>query len=237
MSSVNCIIKDQNRNLLRLIIMLLSSKKELQNKNIRKKNILISVSGIDSQKLETARLILYIFNQYCSCEKHELNIGDYLKLTNRELKNRQPLREVVKIARNIEIVYYDNDSKIKREKLFKKCDLSAGVVCFEPGSFFASKLSSRAKNHVEIPMYEFIYWSVDYRHHLRNKIRLIVMFYLCHECSEITNDELEIHFDEFEKQIKELIHDSFDDNRLTFNRWIRETMKDYQRERYTNLKR
>lgn len=236
MSSVNCIILDQNRNLLRLILLILSSKKDLQIKNIRKKNLLTSISGIDSQELETARLVLYLFNQYCSNSKHELTIDDYLKLTNRKLKNRQPLREAIRIARNIEIVYYDNDSRIKKEKLFKKCDLSAGVVCFEPGSFFASKLSLRAKNHVEIPTYEFIYWSVDYRQHLRNKIRLIVMCYLCQECFEITKDDFEIHFNEFEKQIKELIHDSFDDHRMTFNRWIRETMKEYQLQRYSNPK-
>ena len=164
--------------MLRLVLSVLSTQKEIQD--IKKtKNTLILISNIHLLELEITKLLLYIFENYCSNSNTEPRLDDYLDLTGRELHNPQSIRRAVKSLRKVKIQYYNNNFKITEEFLFKHIQLTKGIIKYEINTFFRSKLSSKGYGHVDIFIPDYVFKEKSFRCHYKNRVRLAILVFLC----------------------------------------------------------
>lgn len=170
----NNIIVDKNNNVLKLIILILSKKNKYQDSK-KSKNTIISVSGVESQRTETAKIVLYLFAAFCSGIKGGIELTNYITLSKKTLKNRQPLRKVIKRLSEIKICYYNNNFKKEKQLLFKNLHLMDGVIYYRINSFFESKLNPRGAGHRSRYIPEIIFQDEKYKYPAKKQIRLILL--------------------------------------------------------------
>ena len=183
------IIVDKNMNVLRLIILILSKKDEY--KDIKKeKNTLISISGVEKNRTELCKLILYLFTHFCSKSKKEATLEDYINFTNREIRNPQKIRKAIKSLSDLEICYYNNNFKQETEPLFTKVFLKKKIIHFEIGSFFKTKLQFQGAGHRSVSFPSIIFKNLGLKNQKEEKVKFIVytfLFFYEYSAADINN--------------------------------------------------
>lgn len=105
-----CVVLENSKRFLKLILLVLSGTKGILDSN-HTKDTLIAISTGEKLKLEDAKLILYLFSYHCSRFEKDASISDYLKMTGRTLKNVDPIRRSVKRLAGLRIIYLDHNGK------------------------------------------------------------------------------------------------------------------------------
>ena len=220
--------------------MILSGRNELPGE--KRKNSLVTVTGIESQRLEVATLILYLFSCYCSDQVSSIN--DYRRMTNRSLSNNHLIRSAIKRLNDISIGFYDNDFKLRSQSLFEFCSppspqKAGDPIAFRINTFFASKLSIIGKGHVEIPLAPIVLKMPDYRHHLKNRIRLCVLLKLSVQfgSSQLSVREIEAQRTETVKQLRRTVLKYFILHDQPVVSWIFQFFEEYINYRRTEYAR
>ena len=182
------LVIDNNKNILRLISLVLDIK--LNDINNKKKNELVEII-IDYQysKLETTKLILFIFSKFCEePDVDTLSLRDYLTFTRAYIpKNLNNVRQNIKALGNAAIVYYDNNKQTVKEPLFQNLIIRNGKIIYKINSFFKSKLSEKngVHQHFELPA-DFMVDN-DYRNHYQSCVRLLLIIFYINDYQKLLN--------------------------------------------------
>ena len=182
------LVIDNNKNILRLISLVLDIK--LNDINNKKKNELVEII-IDYQysKLETIKLILFIFSKFCEePDVDTLSLRDYLTFTRAYIpKNLNNVRQNIKALGNAAIVYYDNNKQTVKEPLFQNLIIRNGKIIYKINSFFKSKLSEKngVHQHFELPA-DFMVDN-DYRNHYQSCVRLLLIIFYINDYQKLLN--------------------------------------------------
>lgn len=219
----NCnLIVEKNINLLRLIILILSSKDEYADIK-KEKNTLISIGGIGKNRNEMCKLILYLFTHFCSKSKKEATLEDYMNFTNRQLRNPQKIRETIKSLSNLEICYYNNNFKQETEPLFTKVFLKKKIIYYEIGSFFKTKLQFQGAGHRSVSFPSIIFKNLGLKNQKEEKVKFIVftfLFFYEYSAADINNKKKMKH-------ISLIIKDYFNFNDAHIIKMINEVKEKY----------
>ena len=182
------LVIDNNKNILRLISLVLDIK--LNDINNKKKNELVEII-IDYQysKLETIKLILFIFSKFCEePDVDTLSLRDYLTCSRDFFpKNLRNIRQNICALKNLRIKYYNNNGKLVEELLFKNLYYKKGKISYNINSFFKSKLSEKngVHQHFELPA-DFMVDN-DYRNHYQSCVRLLLIIFYINDYQKLLN--------------------------------------------------
>lgn len=187
------IVVDNNKNILRLISLVLDIK--LNDINNKKKNELVKII-IDYQysKLETIKLILYIFSRYC--EEPDINsikISEFIDSTRLNApKNISNIRKNITALKSLKIDYYNNNGKKVEELLFQNINYRNGKITYIINSFFMSKLKDKKGVHHRFELPSNFLVDNAYRNHYQNALRLLLIItYMSNykDIESLNNDE------------------------------------------------
>lgn len=167
--------------------------------NFNKKNELVKII-IDYQysKLETIKLILFIFSKFCEePDVDTLSLRDYLTFSRDYIpENLKNIRQNIKALGYAEIVYYDNNKRKVKEPLFQKLILKNGKIIYKINTFFKSKLSEKNGVHQRFELPSNFLVDNAYRNHYQNALRLllIIIYMSNYKDLESINDDERIRY-------------------------------------------
>jgi len=220
-----CVILENSKSILKLILLVLSGQKEILDSD-HTKDTLIAISTREKLKLEDAKLILYLFCQHCSRFAGEVTLDDYLAMTGRTMQNKDPIRRSIRRLSDLRIIYLDHNGKRQEQRLFKACELKRGKIIFQINSFFKSKLSAQGRNHREQRVKAFLFRDKKFRSYRYNSIRLMVLLNLMYCLGDSDSIDQKILVSQRENVIT-LINEHFDHQVRNLNQWIFIAEKDY----------
>ena len=219
MASDGFIVLDEHRSVFNLILLIISGKTELHKTNHDDRDCLYSISANEKLRLEDAKLALYIFYHHCSVLMQEVTIENYLIITERTMKNVDPIRRSIKRLGALKITYLDHNGKRQNENLFKYCELQRGKIVYQINGFFESKLNKRGRGHRNRGLYDFIFKEDTYRTYTQNTIRLLVMVNLIYSLNDVDMIDEKI-LNQEKRNIKVLLNKYFDNPNPLFSSWI-----------------
>ena len=180
------LVVDNNKNILRLISLILDVK--LNDINSNKKNEIVEIV-IDKNysKIEIIKLILFIFSRYC--EEPDINsikISEFIDSTRLNApKNISNIRKNITALKSLKIEYYNNNGKKVEELLFQNINYRNGKITYIINSFFKSKLSEKkgVHQHFELPP-DFM---VDnaFRNYYQSCVRLMLIIIYINNYEEL----------------------------------------------------
>lgn len=225
MHSNCCVVIENSKSILKLILLVLSGQKEILDSD-HTKNTLIAISTREKLKLEDAKLIFYLFSYCCSGFEKDASITDYLAMTGRTMQNKDPIRRSVKRLASLRIIYLDHNGKRQEQRLFKFCELKRGKIIYQVNSFFEGKLNIHGRGHREIEMKRFVFVDENHKSYRQNSIRLLVMLNLMYCLGDSDSIDQKILVSQRENVIT-LINEHFDHQVRNLNQWIFKAEKDY----------
>lgn len=175
-----------------------------------KKDTLISISGIESPKLECAKLFLYMLlnkiyfdmdhkNQSACCS---VLLKDYMDLTNRDIKNKSGIKSAIKQLANLKIKYKNNQGQIESEFIFSYIyftkKLKDEIIYFSFNPYILSKISLKGRGHRAVCVNPEIFEDLGYRQHAQNKLKFVLN--LAMATGVIDTYESKIKLDSIEKE-------------------------------------
>ena len=191
------LVIDNNKNILRLIALILNVN--LNDVNSNKKNEIVDIkTNSNYSRLETIKLILFIFSKYC--EEPDINsiiISEFIDSTRLNApKNISNIRKNITALKSLKIDYYNNNGKKVEELLFQNINYRNGKITYIINSFFMSKLKDKKGVHhrFELPA-DFMVDSA-YRNHYQNALRLllIITYMSNYKDLESINDDERIRY-------------------------------------------
>lgn len=225
MASDGFIVLDGHRSIFNLFLLISSGKTELHNINQDDKDCLLAISSEEKLRLEDAKLTLYLFYHHCNNHIKEVTIENYLKMTDRTMQNKDPIRQSIKRLSALKIIYLNHNGKREEEKLFTECKLKRGKIVYQINSFFESKLRKQGRGHRKREIEEVIFRDETYKTYRRNSIRLVVMLYLMYFLDDM--DMIDEKTQEQEKKnIQSLLDRHFDSQNSLFPQWIKQSCKE-----------
>lgn len=219
MASDCFIVLDEHRSVFNLILLIISDKTEVKKSNRDDRDRLLAILTDEKLRLEDAKMILYLFCHQCSGFTKDVSLDDYLEVTGRTMKNKDPIRRSIKRLSAMRIIYLDHNSKRQDQKLFNECKLKRGKIMYQINSFFKSKLNARGRGHRNIGLYSFIFKDETYRAHTQNAIRLLVMLHLIYCLDDLDMIDERI-LNQEKKNLKVLLVKYFDNPNPLFAKWI-----------------
>ena len=168
---------------------------KLNDINNKKKNELVEIkTNSKYSRLETIKLILYIFSRYC--EEPDINsikISEFIDSTRLNApKNISNIRKNITALKSLKIEYYNNNGKKVEELLFQNINYRNGKITYIINSFFKSKLSEKNGVHQRFELPSDFMVDSAYRNHYQNALRLLLIItYMSNykDLESLNNDE------------------------------------------------
>lgn len=158
--------------------------------NNKKKNELVEIkTNSKYSRLETIKLILYIFSRYC--EEPDINsikISEFIDSTRLNApKNISNIRKNITALKSLKIEYYNNNGKKVEELLFQNINYRNGKITYIINSFFKSKLIDKKGVHQRFELPSDFMVDNAYRNHYQSCVRLLLIIFYINDYQKLLN--------------------------------------------------